>query len=137
MRLRFARAALAVAGLATMSCGSGLVNPSQNVTSTFAGTVAKGSSSSNPFTVSQNGEYFINLISLTPPLTIGLYAEILLVPYASGTCELASPVNGTYGAVAGMQVLTGTIVSGSYCVAIVDEGEFSANEIYDITVNHP
>jgi hypothetical protein len=124
---------------ALAACGSGVVDPSQNKTETFSGTVNMGAGNvSTPlitFNVSKTGEYTIKVTNMTPTIPSNQYFEVAYGQAVSGQCA------GNFGAntlaVLGGIALSGSIVPGSYCVAVVDEGFFTANETFTLTVSHP
>jgi hypothetical protein len=138
MRLRLIASGLAVASLLAVGCG-GLVDPAKNTTDTFTGTVGVSQAGFNAFTVSNNGEYFVTLTSLTPPLAqVTFPTDVRITAVVGGACVPNQQiVTDNPSATSGKQVLNGVITPGQYCVWVIDQGYFSGPESYVITVNHP
>lgn len=143
MRFRLTVAALAIAGFLVSACG-GLTDPAKNKSETYSRTLAPGVGAAGIdfFTVSNNGEFTVQFNSLTPTLPqINFCTGILVAPVVSGQCVLSSPVDRNDCAVVGRQALpaqsNGIITTGQYCIAVFDEGLFSANETYVVTLSHP
>ena len=123
--------------LASLAACGGVVDPSKNQTQTFSGTVAVGIGSSGPlhtFTVSKGGEISAVVTSFTPTLPSGTLFEVIYGRMISGQC---SPLSVNQFAVVGATVVSGAIIPGAYCIAIVDEGFFKVNEDYALQVSHP
>jgi hypothetical protein len=139
MRVRFA-AALAVAGLITMSCG-GIVDPSQNKVDTFTGAFSPGAfdPSGHKFTSSAGGELTV-LLTQIGPISTSFVGLIWAQTSSDGSCNPSSPgatlaqVNAQLGvpAIAGAQ-----IVAGSYCIFVYDVVGYPSTETYTLTVSHP
>ncbi len=142
MRFRSIVAALAVAGLVTSACG-GLTDPADNQLQTFSGTLHPGDAGLHSFTVAKNGEYSVKLVSLTPPLPqVNFCTGIWLVPVSAGNCQLGVFVGRNDCALAGQaQALpnggSSIITTGQYCLVVTDEGFFSTDETYTVSVSHP
>ena len=148
MRFRLSLAGFLVASALAAGCG-GFVDPANNVSETFTGTIpaptiVNGVSvlgfAVSRFTVSKNGEFFVTLDSLTPPLPNNLPTEVLITAEAGGDCVAAlQQLQGghTLNAIAGKQVLSGVITPAKYCLWIFDEGDFSGPETFSITIKHP
>jgi hypothetical protein len=129
-------AALALAGLITVSCG-GVTDPSQNQTETFNGTVATRGGSSNPiwFNVSNTGEFTVKVTSFTPN-----YSGTFATYYGQGdgsTCLQLLQQNSF--STVNAPVLQGQIFKGLYCVVVADQvGAFpAAGEAFTMTISHP
>jgi len=111
---------------------SGIVDPSQNETETFAGTIPfGGSSEQHTFEVDKNGEYSVTLNSLAPPT--GSLVGVRLSVLSSGTCVLIAVQPGQVGKPA----LSGPIDKGTYCLQLYDPGTLAQTEAYSVTVSHP
>ena len=134
--------AIAASTAFAAACGGG--NSSSNVTAptgtvtteTFNGTVQPGGSDSHNFTVAVAGSVSITLVSTAPQttLTMGLGVG---TPSATGTCSFLS--GGTTLTPAGSTAqLTGTLNPGTYCVAVVDQGNIAPGVTltYTVTVAH-
>ena len=150
--MRFLCAAIALlvlGGVGTIGCSkcsSGIVDPSCNSTETFLLVVPPspndGSSisfSGHAFTVSNNGEYFVTLNTLTPPLAGNLGTHVQVTAQAGGQCvPNLQKVNEAFGT-AGKQILSGVFTQpGTYCVFVLDTlRTFPAEETASVTVNHP
>jgi hypothetical protein len=133
MRSGFA-CALIVAALVTVSCGS-VVDPSQNVTQTFSGTVTNGGSPQIfEFSTSKSGEYSIKITALAPNANVyllTLYGQSL----GPGSC---SPLQENQFSTLNQTSLGGAITPGTWCVGIQDSlGVLTAPETFTLSVAHP
>ena len=135
MRLRFA-GVLIVAALVTVSCG-GVVDPSQNVTSTFSGTLepfpSANSSKLFTFTTSKSGEFSVKITALAPNTNVFLDT----VYGQSVAADSCSPFQENQFSVLNQTALSGAITPGNWCVVIRDIGTLKANEDFTLTVAHP
>jgi hypothetical protein len=129
-------AAVAVTLLA--SCGGGsTTSPTPTatptpVTETFNGTLDPAGSTVFPFTVAAQSTLTATLTTLSPQTTITVGFGI--GQPASGVCTL---ISGGYTETAKVgQVLSGTIVPGSYCVVVYDIGNVQVTNDFVITVVH-
>jgi hypothetical protein len=128
-------AGVALAGLLA-SCGGGsTTTPTTTatpVTETFNGTLGAGGVTSFPFTVTTQSAITATLTSLSPQTSITVGFGI--GQPSGGTCVL---ITGAYSETAKVsQVLSGTIVPGSYCVVVYDIGNVQAPNDFVITVVH-
>jgi hypothetical protein len=135
MRLRPSAAlVLALAGILTVSCG-GIVDPSQNQTETFAGTVQPGSARAHWFSTSKSGELAVKILSITPASS-----PVLGVQWVQGgndqTCN-GGFLQVNQFAVANTTAISGQIVSGAYCIIMYDSVGLTQPTNYSITVSHP
>jgi hypothetical protein len=136
MRLRFA-GALTVAALVTVSCG-GVVDPSQNVTETFSGTLepypSANSAKQFSFSTSKSGEFSIKITALAPLASV--YLDTYYGRAQSGSCAVLQ--DNPYS-VLNSSSLTGAILPGTYCVVIRDIGlsTLPPTETFTLTVSHP
>ena len=135
MRFRFA-GVLIVAALVTVSCG-GVVDPSQNVTSTFSGTLepypSANSSKLFTFTTSKSGEFSVKITALAPNTNVfldTLYGQ-------SVSADSCSPFQDNQFSVLNTTSLSGAITPGTWCVVIRDIGRLTANEDFTLGVAHP
>jgi hypothetical protein len=132
MRFRCA-GALIVAALVTVSCGS-VVDPSQNVTQTFSGTLTFGSSQVFEFSTSKSGEYSVKITALAPNANVfllTLYGQSL----GPGNC---SPLQENQTSVLNQTSLGGAITPGTWCVGIQDSlGVLAVPETFTLSVAHP
>ena len=103
-------------------------------TETFTGTVPIGGNDIHTFTiVLSNGQVNITLTQAGPPSTIYMGLGIG-TPSGSG-CTLLS--GGSVATPAGpVAQLVGTTAAGTYCVAVFDAGNQSADVSYSVTVTH-
>lgn len=133
MRARCA-AAIAVAGLITMSCG-GIVGPSQNQVETFSGTIAPGGQSAHAFTAAKGGELTVKITALSP--ITQTYIGVAWTQAASdGSC--GGVLYSTNFAQLNVPAISGAnIISGKYCVVVYDIGAFAVPETYTVSVSHP
>jgi hypothetical protein len=125
--------AVPLLALIAVGCG-GVVSPSQNKTEEFTGTLAPGGGRTfHTFTSSAGGEYSVLVTSLTPVSNVffGIgFGQVL----SDGSCQLIQQNNLS---VVNNIALTGTIVKGTFCVAIYDIGAFTTTETYTLKVSHP
>jgi len=129
----------AVCALAAMvtACG-GVVDPSQNQTETFTGTIQPGSGNNggpHAVNITKSGEITVTVTSLTPTLPSGTYFAVGFGQSVSGQCSVNIQVNQF--AIVGSAAISGPISPGSYCVAVFDEGLFTVAEDYTVKVSHP
>ncbi len=121
--------------LVTLAACGGVTDPSQNKTETFTDTIMVGKSSVKTFNVPKTGEYLVKVVSMTPTISSNTYFYAAFGQSASGGC---AAIQANTFAVVGSTVLSGAIISsGSYCVILGDEGFFTVDETYTITVSHP
>jgi|SRR5437773_25301 len=124
--------ALLLAALA--ACG-GVVDPSKNQTQTFPGTVPVGGVGPlHTFSVSKGGEISAVVTSFTPTLPSGTLFGVIYGQVISNQCN---PITFNQFGVVGATVISGAIISGTYCINIVDEGFFKVSEDYVLQVSHP
>jgi hypothetical protein len=139
MRVRFA-AALAVAGLITMSCG-GIVDPSQNKVDTFSGAFAPGSFDpvGHKFTSSAGGELTVRMTALAP-ISSSFVGLIWAQTSSDGNCNQSNmgPTLAQVNAQLNVPAISGQqIVSGTYCIFVYDPVGYPGAETYSMTVSHP
>ena len=131
---RFCAFAVALlVALAATAC-SGLVEPSKNQVETFTHTVQPGfgNSAKDSFNVSKSGEISITVTRMDPPVNV--YFSVLYYQLAGCNGPLLQENDF---AVVGRAVVSGPIQPGAYCVAVIDQGSFTAPETYTISVSHP
>ena len=131
--------ALIIPAVLSSGCG-GPTDPSDNVVETFTGTIAyvaggTPQGSQHTFTVSNDGELFITLVTLTPALPVGKYAILALGVNSGSSCGYDQTVQNNF-ARPGTQ-LTIPARKGAFCVGIFDKGDFTAEEAYELKVSHP
>jgi len=136
-------AAVAACAVACSNSGSGsdalagLTSPGSatQVVDSFSGTVPVGGSDFHSFTVTTNNQpVLVTLSAAGPPATIFMGVGVGTLS-ADGVCNLLS--NAAVVAQAGMAAqLSGTIASGTYCVAVFDVGNQNAPVDYAVTVSH-
>lgn len=136
----FAGLALTTALLAS-ACGSSDTNsttatgPSATpTTEVFTGTVPIGGSDSHSFNVTlSNGQVNVILTAAGPPTTI--FMGLGIGTPSGTTCTLLS--GGSLATPAGtIAQLSGTAQAGTYCVAVYDVGNQTADITYSVTVTH-
>jgi len=128
--------ALALAAIVS-ACG-GVVDPSQNQTETFNGTIQPGSGNyGGPHfvNITKSGEITVTVTSLTPTVPSGTFFIVGFGQSASGQCSINIQANQF--AIVGTAAVSGPISPGSYCVVIADEGFFTVAEDYTLKVSHP
>ena len=129
MKARFG-AALALAGLITVSCG-GVVDPSENRTETFSGVLDQGGAKTFTMSVNNGGEFSVKITALqpTPTAVVGL-----LWLFGSNCDQLVQQNFGTLN----QPSLAGAVLQkGTYCVQIYDIGTLTASQTFTLTVSHP
>jgi hypothetical protein len=132
------RAFIPVLLLAALAACNSVVDPSKNVVEApRMGLIQKGTGNSGPlevFSTSKNGEVSITVTAMTPSIPSNLYFAVSYGQYVSGQC-LTNSVNQF--AVVGSPAISGSIFSGSYCFFIQDEGLFTTDETYTVSISHP
>jgi hypothetical protein len=136
MQLRFSAAVMLAATVFVAGCG-GIVDPSQNQTETFTGTIPVGGSSANGFSASKTGEISVKVTQLTPSSSNTLVGVLWTGRDSNGAC--GTPGRTFYQTVAQVNVLaiSTQILSGGYCLFLYDVGSFTTTETYTVTVSHP
>jgi hypothetical protein len=136
MRARFP-VALAVAGLLTMSCG-GVVDPSQNTSQVFSGTIVPGGSPDiHPFTAANTGEFTVKITALAPNTSAFVGLQVAQ-DASNGSCTSFGGLIGQNNfAQLNVLAMSSSIISGRYCVLAFDIGSLTAAETYSVTVSHP
>jgi len=137
MRARVSLAlALAIAGALTISCG-GVVDPSQNVTQTFSGTLAAGGvDTPKTFTASGTGEFTAKITALSPSNNVVLGIN-LYQGGASGTACTGPLVNQAQFATLNVLAMDSQIFKGDYCLLIGNVSSLNTVVTYTLTVSHP
>jgi hypothetical protein len=116
-----------------ISCG-GIVDPSQNVSQTFSGTLSPGGQSPQPFTASKTGEISVKVGTLTPASTQFIGVE--WVQAGNGSCNGGLMANVQFGT-ANTTVISTQIPNGNYCIIMYDPGTFTQPVTFSVTVSHP
>src|SRR5262245_36041484 len=101
----------------------------------FTGTVPVGGADTHAFTIRlSNGQVTANLTAAGPPPTIAMGLGIGVV--SNGVCSLLN--NGAILATPGPspQWAATNFSTGTYCVAVFDAGNQSADVTYSVTVTH-
>lgn len=131
MRVRCA-AALALAGLITVSCG-GIVDPSKNITETFSGTIAlQEAPKTFPVQISNGGEFSVKITALSPTPT----AFVGTIWALGANCE--QPIQQNNFSTLNQPALGGAVLQkGTYCVAIYNSGGLTVPQTFTLTVSHP
>jgi hypothetical protein len=131
MRVRFAAALLAIAGLLTVSCG-GIIDPSKNTVDSFSGTlVPLGPGISNKTSVNNNGEYSVKITALSPTATAVVGVDLYFGP----NCE--SLVNRNLGTL-NQPAFSGLIQQkGTYCVVVYEAIPLAAPLNFTVAFSHP
>ena len=125
-----------VFAVSAAACGS-VVDPSQNVTDNFNGTLTPASQGGGPFiysfNASKSGEYSIEVVSTTPATT----SNIIGVGFGqmiSGSC---SPITFNGLATVGHTGSAGAIQPGSWCAVVYDPGVLTQSTAFTAWVKHP
>jgi hypothetical protein len=133
MRFRVSAAhLLAIAGAFSISCG-GIVDPSQNTTETFSGTVAPGGFFVNRFSSPKTGEITVKMLNITPAAIPALTLQ--WVGSGDGSCN-GQPYGATI-ATANTTAISNQIVSGNYCLVLSEYVAQTVTASYSLTVSHP
>jgi hypothetical protein len=130
--------AVLVAAIAA-ACG-GVIDPSKNQIETFTGTIPKGKgvvvpTNGRSINITKSGEISVTVTSLTPSVPSGTYFQVILGQVLSGQCSTGLSSNSF--AIVGTAAINGPITPGTYCIALVDEGLFTVDEAFSVTVSHP
>jgi hypothetical protein len=133
MRAACVAVVLAVAGLLTVSC-NGLVDPSNNVSETFSGSVSPQGYDFHLFSVSKNGEITIKVTALAP---VDNQPIGLIWAQSSGAACDGQVLQSAAASLNQPSPIVGQIFQGTYCVLVYDLGIFSAAETYTVSVSHP
>ena len=124
-------AALALAGLITVSCG-GVVDPSKNVTETFSGTLDPQGSKAFKMSVNNGGEFSVKITALGPTAT----AVVGTAWYFGDNCDVLVQANNF--STLNQPALSGAVLQkGTYCVAIYDIGALVTSQNFTLSVSHP
>lgn len=133
-----ARVLLAAGVIALSGCGSSTpttpTTPAPDrTTETFTGTLSKGGSVSQIFTVQQQGQVDLTLTKTDPLATITLGIGI-----SQTSANQCIPVLLAYNnAAQAGTVMSGTAAPGAYCAVVYDVGNISDPVTYTLTVVHP
>ena len=131
--------AIVAAILVTVSCG-GPLDPSENITERFSGTVQLQNVSVNAFDVQNLGEFKVVLTSLTPG-NVPVGAIWGQTPDGVN-CSTIQPTSVTNASV-GKSILSGAVyIKGKYCVelfdpALVGGSPLNVPQTYALEVSHP
>jgi hypothetical protein len=140
MRFRFTvAAAFALTTALIAGCG-GIVDPSQNTTDTFTGTIPVGGQSvAQGFSASKTGEISVKVTQLTPSSSNTFVGVLWTGRDSNGAC--AGQLGGVFGqngfAQIGLPAISTQIQQGGYCILLYDVGTFTTTETYTMTVSHP
>ena len=117
---------LAISG----ACG-GVVDPSENTTDTFSGTLQPLGQGPHQFRASKSGEIDIKITAMS---NLDAIVEIL---YGMGSCANPTLLNRGYRQ-ANQVGLGGLVSAGEHCVVIADTlGTLRQATTYTLTVSHP
>lgn len=122
-------AALACAGCAESAPAAPSVADA-TITDTFTASLSTGGSNTHPITVQQVSRFVVTLVSVDPPVTLGITVGSL----SNGTCF---PLSSKSGVQAGATVaISGTALAGTFCVQVFDTGTVVDTATYTISVAH-
>jgi hypothetical protein len=137
MNVRFL-AALALAGCCAAAACGGIVDPSQNVTDTFSGTINHGDAIKFfPFTSSKTGEISVKFTALAPVSNVlmgVLYAEAAGDGSCNGNLNLQQQNNF---AQLNTPAISGQILGRRYCLGVFESQPLTQAETYTVIVSHP
>ena len=122
------------------SCGKGPVDPSENITDRFSGTVQPASIGEPVahFTISRLGEFNVVMTAMTPG---NAFPGIGWGQWTGASCSLTGQTNVVQAL--NRTVLSGQIfIKGDYCVIVLDGTNLGAPPLtvaqnYTIQVSHP
>src|SRR5262245_46896841 len=134
------RAAVALAVVLAAGC-KGPVDPSQNKTESFSGTVQPLDASIKTFEVQNLGEITVTVNSVTPGNVV---VGVAYGQPAGGNCPFIQS-NAVSNTNIGRTALSGQIfLKGTYCIAVFDPSGILLNiapwtvaQTYTVTVSHP
>jgi hypothetical protein len=107
------------------------------ITETFNGTVAVGQSDVHPFTVTISGTVSVTLTAAGPPPTITMGVGIGSPTFTGSVTTCVLLTNGSTNTPPGpTPQLSGSLIAGSYCIAVFDVGNETAPVGYTVTVTH-
>jgi hypothetical protein len=131
--------AVTLAAVFAAGCG-GIVDPSQNKTDTFTGTIAPGGQGTpHGFSASKTGEISVKVTQITPSSSNTFVGVIWTGRAGDGSC--AGQLGAVFGqnnfAQVNLPAISTQILSGSYCLVLYDVGSFTTTVSYTLTVSHP
>src|SRR5258708_16895908 len=124
MQLRFSAAVMLAATLFVAGCG-GIVDPSQNITEPFSGTITVGGQgTAHGFSASKTGEISVKVTQLTPSSSNTYVGVIWTGRARDGTCprQLGQTFGQNSFAQVGLPAISTQIRSGGYCLILYDVG---------------
>jgi|SRR6266850_1834033 len=138
MRARFSAAALAIAGVLSVSCG-GIVDPSKNTVETFSGTIAPGTGIAmfHGFSSSKTGELSVKFTALAPASSVFMGVVWAQAPNDGSCTGNLGILQQNNFAQLNLPAISGQIISGKYCIAVYESSPLSVPETYTVTVSHP
>src|SRR5258706_7930413 len=139
MQLRFCAAVIIAAAVLAAGCG-GIVDPSQNKTDTFTGTIPVGGQSQAwGFSAGKTGEISVKVTALTPSSSNTFVGVAWTGRASDGTCtgQLGQLFGQNNFAQVNLPAISTQILSGSYCLLLYDVSSFTTTETYTVTVSHP
>jgi len=129
-------AALALAGF-TAACG-GIVDPSQNTTDTFSGTINHGDPIKFfPFSSSKTGEISVKFTALTPVSNV-LMGVLVAQANGDGSCtgDLGLVQQNNFAQL-NLPSISGQILGRRYCLGVYESQPLTQTETFTVTVSHP
>ena len=129
-------AALALAGF-TAACG-GIVDPSQNTTDTFSGTIYHGDAIKFfPFSSSKTGEISVKFTALTPVSNV-LMGVLVAQANGDGSCtgDLGLVQQNNFAQL-NLPSISGQILGRRYCLGVYESQPLTQTETFTVTVSHP
>jgi hypothetical protein len=107
------------------------------VTETFSGTIDIGGLDFHNFMVPTSGEVDVTLTAAGPPSTIFMGLGVGTPTSDNSTCTLISNATTITQARSTPQLSGTASAAGTFCVAVYDVGNQSAQITYTVTVAHP
>lgn len=128
----FALAMVVAACVSVAGCG-GIVDPSQNVSQPFTGTIARGDlPKTYPFSVSKTGEVSVKITALSPTSSQPLGVAIL-----QDSCSGNLYLGPNNFAQLNVTALSGQIFNRSYCLLVFETQQLATTQSFTVTVSHP
>jgi hypothetical protein len=129
--------ALALAPAGCSSSSSTTSPTTTAITDTFTGTVKQNGTTIHPFAVTTSGALTVTLTSVTPLSNLALGVGLGTWDGSTSTCSSAIATNANSRT--GSAALTGTVLTGNFCVRVYDSGNIAdgATISYTVEVVHP
>ncbi len=131
-------AALVLAVCCTAAACGGIVDPSQNQTETFSGTINHGDAIKFfPFNSSKTGEISVKFTALTPVSNV-LMGVLVAQAQGDGSCtgDLGLIQQNNFAQL-NLPAISGQILGRRYCLGVFESQTLTQAETFTVTVSHP